>query len=124
MIDEDVDPRDIAGIISGEVCSLTARAAEIAEREMAEPRPAKLRYAVMVLGSAGRGESLLAMDQDNAIIFDGEGEVWLAAMAARMNAILDEIGVPLCKGGVMAKMENWRRSGEAWRRQVSGWLSR
>ena len=124
LVDEDVDPRDIAGIISGEVCSLTARAAEIAEREMAEPRPAKLRYAVMVLGSAGRGESLLAMDQDNAIIFDGEGEVWLAAMAARMNAILDEIGVPLCKGGVMAKMENWRRSGEAWRRQVSGWLSR
>ena len=124
LVDEDVDPRDIAGIISGEVCSLTARAAEIAEREMTEPRPAKLRYAVMVLGSAGRGESLLAMDQDNAIIFDGEGEVWLAAMAARMNAILDEIGVPLCKGGVMAKMENWRRSGEAWRRQVSGWLSR
>ncbi len=124
LVDEDVDPRDIAGIISGEVCSLTARAAAIAEREMAEPRPTKLRYAVMVLGSAGRGESLLAMDQDNAIIYDGEGDAWLAAMANRMNAVLDEIGVPLCKGGVMAKSENWRRSGEAWRRHVSGWLSR
>jgi DNA polymerase-3 subunit epsilon/CBS domain-containing protein len=78
----------------------------------------------MVLGSAGRGESLLAMDQDNAIIYDGEGDAWLAAMANRMNAVLDEIGVPLCKGGVMAKSENWRRSGEAWRRHVSGWLSR
>ena len=30
-------------------------------------------YAVAVLGSAGRGESLLAMDQDNALVF-AEGE--------------------------------------------------
>jgi CBS domain-containing protein len=121
---EDVDPRDIAAIISGEVCSLTARAAAIAEREITDRRPADLIFAVMVLGSGGRGESLLAMDQDNAIIYEGEGEPWLADMAARMNAILDEVGVPFCKGGVMAKNEAWRRSGAAWREHVSSWLSR
>lgn len=124
LVAEDVDPRDIAAIISGEVCSLTARAAEIAEREMTETKPKKLSYAVMVLGSGGRGESLLAMDQDNAIVYEGEGEDWLAAVATRMNAILDEVGVPFCKGGVMARNEAWRKSGAAWRKHVSGWLSR
>ncbi|MCB1377889.1 MAG: CBS domain-containing protein [Alphaproteobacteria bacterium] len=124
LVAEEVDPRDVAAIISGEVCSLTARAAEIAEREMAEHRPAGLRYAVMVLGSGGRGESLLAMDQDNALIYEGEGEEWLAAMAGRMNAILDEVGVPFCKGGVMAKNAEWRKSSAEWRRHVSSWLTR
>ena len=124
LVAEDVDPRDIAAIISGEVCSLTARAAEIAEREMTAKRPHGLSFAVMVLGSGGRGESLLAMDQDNALIYEGDGEPWLKALALRMNAILDEVGVPYCKGGVMARNEAWRKDSAAWRKQVSGWLSR
>ena len=100
LLHEDVDARDIAGIISGEVRSLTARAAAMAEREVsvASPMPKALRFAVMVLGSAGRGESLLALDQDNAIIFDAAdeptGEAWLLKLGQRMNAILDEVGVP------------------------------
>lgn len=124
LVQEEVDPRDIAAIISGEVCSLTARAAAIAEREMATGKPEGLRFAVMVLGSGGRGESLLALDQDNAIIFEGEPGTWLAAMASRMNAILDEVGVPFCKGGVMARNDAWRKSTGEWRKHVSGWLSR
>jgi CBS domain-containing protein len=124
LVAEDVDPRDIAAIISGEVCSLTARAAEIAERDMPEGRPEGLSFAVMVLGSGGRGESLLAMDQDNAIIYEGEGQDWLQAVATRMNAILDEVGVPFCKGGVMARNEAWRKTGADWRKHVAGWLSR
>ncbi len=123
LVAEDVDPRDIAAIISGEVCSLTARAAEIAEREM-PARPEGLSFCVLVLGSGGRGESLLAMDQDNAIVYEGEGEAWLQALATRMNAILDEIGVPFCKGGVMARNEAWRKTGAGWRKHVAGWLSR
>ncbi len=130
LLQEDVDPRDIAGIISGEVRSLTARAASLAEREMsaAFPKPKALRFAVMVLGSVGRGESLLALDQDNAIIFDAadepNAEAWLLRFGQRMNAILDEVGVPLCKGGVMAGNPPWCRSAGQWRRQVAHWLSR
>jgi signal-transduction protein with cAMP-binding, CBS, and nucleotidyltransferase domain len=116
--------RDIAGIISSEVCSLTARAAAIAEREVsvAFPRPRALRFAVMVLGSAGRGESLLALDQDNAIIFDATdqpaAEAWLMKFGERMNAILDEVGVPFCKGGVMAGNRGCK-SAVQWRKQVA-----
>lgn len=130
LLHEDVDPRDIAGIISGEVRSLTARAAEMAEREVsaAFPKPKALRFAVMVLGSVGRGESLLALDQDNAIIFDSvdqpTAEAWLLKFGQRMNAILDEVGVPFCKGGVMAGNPAWCKSTSQWRKQVAHWLSR
>ena len=130
LLHEDVDSRDIAGIISGEVRSLTARAAALAEREVsaAFPKPKALRFAVMVLGSVGRGESLLALDQDNAVIFDAadepKAEAWLLKFGQRMNAILDEVGVPLCKGGVMAGNPAWCKSAGQWRKQVAHWLSR
>lgn len=130
LLHEEVDPRDIAGIISGEVRSLTARAATLAETEVsaAFPKPKALRFAVMVLGSVGRGESLLALDQDNAIVFDAadepEAEAWLLKLGQRMNAILDEVGVPLCKGGVMAGNPAWCKSAGQWRKQVAHWLSR
>ncbi len=130
LLHEDVDPRDIAGIISGEVRSLTARAATLAEHEVsaAFPKPKGLRFAVMVLGSVGRGESLLALDQDNAVIFDAadepKAEAWLLKFGQRMNAILDEVGVPLCKGGVMAGNPAWCKSAGPWRKQVAHWLSR
>ena len=130
LLHEDVDARDIAGIVSGEVRSLTARAAALAEKEVsaAFPKPKALRFAVMVLGSVGRGESLLALDQDNAIVFDAadepEAEAWLLKLGQRMNAILDEVGVPLCKGGVMAGNPAWCKSAGQWRKQVAHWLSR
>lgn len=127
LLTEETDPRDIAAIISSEVCGLTRRAAEIAVSEMPVPPP--VDFAVIVLGSAGRGESLLAMDQDNAIIFsegepDGDADKWLATVAARMNAILHEVGVALCKGGVMARNPQWRMDRAHWRKHVSSWLSR
>jgi CBS domain-containing protein len=130
LLHEDVDARHIGGIISSEVRNLTSRASAIAEREVsaASPKPEALRFAVMVLGSVGRGESLLALDQDNAIIFDAADEpkavAWLLKFGQRMNAILDEVGVPLCKGGVMAGNPAWCKSASKWRKQVAHWLSR
>jgi CBS domain-containing protein len=130
LVEEEVDARDIAGIVSGEVRSLTARAAAIADREIsvASPRPSDLRFAVMVLGSGGRGESLLALDQDNAIVFEAAdqpaAEAWLLKVGQRMNAVLDEVGVPFCKGGVMAGNTAWCKSADQWRQQVSHWLTR
>jgi DNA polymerase-3 subunit epsilon/CBS domain-containing protein len=127
LLAEDVDARDIAAIISGEVCALTARAARMAEAEAAA-RPKDVDFAVMVLGSGGRGESLLALDQDNALVFSAPdpkaAETWLLPVARRMNDILDEVGVPRCKGGVMAGNAVWRKSTSDWRVQVSHWINR
>jgi DNA polymerase-3 subunit epsilon/CBS domain-containing protein len=128
---EKIDPREIAAVISHELCNLTRRAAELAQTEIEaeEKAPQDVRFCVLVLGSGGRGESLLALDQDNAIVFDaGENEsiaeAWLVRFAQRFNDILHELGVPLCRGGIMARNSAWRKSAAAWRAQVANWLSR
>ena len=120
---EDLAPLRMAGLISGEVRSLTARAAELAARE-APPAPAA--WSLMVLGSAGRGESLLVPDQDNALVFEdspGMSE-WAAAFGQRTNEILDGAGLPFCKGGVMAGQPEWRHTPAAWREIVAGWIGK
>ncbi|MDO8876845.1 MAG: DUF294 nucleotidyltransferase-like domain-containing protein [Pseudolabrys sp.] len=128
---EGVDARDIAAVISRELGALTRRAGVLAERAMladgqgAPPCP----YALCVLGSAGRGESLLAMDQDNAIVF-AEGapgsaaDQWFARYASIVADILHEVGVPYCTGGIMAKNDAWRGSMETWRGRVADWIAR
>ena len=86
-------------------------------------------YAMIVLGSAGRGESLLAMDQDNAVIFergepDGEEDRWFAMLGTHVADILHEVGVPYCKGGVMARNAPWRGSVATWRNRIDHWIMR
>lgn len=126
---EDIDARDIAGIISGELQALTKRACELAEKDLIEngrgtpPVP----YTMLVLGSGGRGESLLAMDQDNAIVYrEGEPgsatDQWFEALGQRVAAILDDAGVAYCKGGVMASNAAWRMDAARWRETVARWL--
>jgi len=131
LMEEEVDPRTISGVVSSEICSMTRRAAELAEqrlaRESAGPPPAP--YAVLVLGSAGRGESQLAADQDNAIVYaqgaeGGPEDRYFETLAAHMSEILDAAGVPFCKGGVMAKKREWRKSVADWRATIDGWVRR
>lgn len=131
LLAEDVDPRNVAAIISSEICAITAKAAQFAEAKMAADGkgPPPVAYCVLVLGSAGRGESLLAADQDNAIVFahgerGGVEDRWFEAMAQHMNEMLDEAGVVLCKGGVMARNAQWRHSLQGWKTVVDGWVGR
>jgi CBS domain-containing protein len=131
LLDEEVDSRRIAALISSEIVALTRRAAELAEVQMLENGfgPPPVPYCVLVLGSAGRGESLLAADQDNAVIYES-GEVggaedrWFEMAAGHMTGILDAVGVPFCKGGVMASKAPWRHSVHGWRTVVDGWIGR
>jgi DNA polymerase-3 subunit epsilon/CBS domain-containing protein len=131
LVEEGVPARDVAGIVARELGALTRRAAILAEARMAEEGrgPPPSAFAVMVLGSAGRGESLLAMDQDNAVVFaegepDGPQDQWFAAFGRIMCALLHEAGVPLCKGGVMASEPAFRGSVDSWRTRMATWLGR
>lgn len=128
---EDIDPRDISSVISAEIRNITSRAAELAEEKLANDGfgPPPCRYAVLVLGSAGRGESLLAADQDNAIVYEtgvegGPEDRWFEALGTEMCQILHEVGVPLCKGGVMAKNRAWRMSLADWKATIDNWVHR
>jgi len=131
LLADAVDPRTVAAVISAEVCVLTRRAAELAEARLQEAGrgPPPVPYAVLVLGSAGRGESLLAADQDNAIVYDaGEPgtreDQWFEALGIEIAAILDAAGVPFCKGGVMARNAQWRMSVSRWKNTVESWVRR
>ncbi|MFN3460548.1 MAG: DUF294 nucleotidyltransferase-like domain-containing protein [Oceanibaculum sp.] len=127
---EGLDARTTARIVSEELRSMTERAAELALAEMhgAGIGEAPCPFAVMVLGSGGRGESLLKPDQDNAIVFaegapGGTEDSFFAELGARMAAILDQAGIPFCNGGVMAKNPSWRGSADTWRARVEGWVA-
>ena len=132
---EDVDARDIAAVISRELRALTRRACEIAEKEMAKEElgPPPAPYCMMVLGSGGRGESLLAMDQDNAIVYSDETskktgventDQWFADLGSRVSALLDSCGVPYCKGGIMGMNKEWRMPTSEWKRHIETWITR
>jgi CBS domain-containing protein len=131
LIAEGIAGREIAALISRRLGALTCRAAVLSEQRLKDegrgepPCP----YAVAVLGSAGREESLLAMDQDNALVFsagapNGVEDRWFAALSVHIADILHEVGVPYCKGGVMAKNPQWRGSIATWRGRIEDWIRR
>lgn len=131
LVAENVDPRTVSAVISSEIRAITRRAAELAETELAAAGqgPPPCAFAVLVLGSAGRGESMLAADQDNAIVYEtgtegGPEDRWFAALGAEMCRILHEVGIPLCKGGVMAVNRAWRMSLSDWKTTIDGWVRR
>ncbi|MGI9406446.1 MAG: DUF294 nucleotidyltransferase-like domain-containing protein, partial [Hyphomicrobiaceae bacterium] len=129
LFDEHVFPHDIASIIAEELCTVTKRAAEIAEARMMEHGHGKppVPFCLLVLGSGGRGESLLSTDQDNAIIYQsgkpgGLEDRWFEQLGQHVSDILNEIGVPYCSGGVMASGKKWRHSVEDWKSVIDGWI--
>ncbi|MCG6121784.1 MAG: DUF294 nucleotidyltransferase-like domain-containing protein [Microvirga sp.] len=133
LLADGMDSTGVSTVISAENRAMAARAAEFAEAELASAGrgPAPARWCLLVLGSGGRGESLLAPDQDNALIVEDSyaGDLdapqdWFTEFGARINAILDSAGVPLCKGGVMAGERAFRRRLSEWTAQLDAWAAR
>jgi DNA polymerase-3 subunit epsilon/CBS domain-containing protein len=131
LMAEGVDARDIAAVISRELCALTRQACKLAEAEMQEAGQgeAPCEYAMLVLGSGGRGESMLAMDQDNAIVYalgeaGGDEDRWFANLGTRVSDLLDVAGVPYCKGNIMASNADWRHSVKHWEATINTWIKR
>lgn len=124
---EDVPAPQIAAAVAAITRDLTARAAALALEEMraAGSGAPPANWCLLVLGSAGRGETLLAPDQDNALVHDGDkdADAWFAAFAARVNRILDDAGVSYCKGGVMARNPAFRHSLDGWVATIDGWIA-
>ena len=85
-------------------------------------------YCVLMLGSAARYESLLGPDQDNALIIDDypdhrhvEIDGYFQALGERFTQHLDEAGIPLCRGHVMARWPMWRKRISEWQAQLEIW---
>ena len=141
LLSDGVSGHDIAAVISGQYRSALSQAAQLAEVDLAKEGETPPRaYAVLVLGSAGRGESLLAADQDHAIIFadgddgadgnngnNGDDEaagVYFRRLGAKISDYLDEASIPYCLGKVMSSEEKWCRSLSGWRQAISSWVKK
>lgn len=126
LLAEGVTARGISSVIALVIRDLTARATELAEISMREDGwgEAPAPYAMLVLGSGGRGESLLVFDQDNAIVHRGSqaDDVWFAELGKRVNEMLNQAGIPFCDGGVMARETKWRKSLEEWKDEIHSWV--
>lgn len=126
LLAEGVAALDVTAVVSAMVRDLTARAAELAVQAMAEAGwgAAPAPWCLLVLGSAGRGESAFSADQDNALVHTGNeaDDAWFAELGRRIADTLDAAGIPYCKGGVMAKNREWRRSLAEWRAEIERWI--
>ncbi|HEX7052910.1 MAG TPA: DUF294 nucleotidyltransferase-like domain-containing protein [Burkholderiales bacterium] len=123
LLAEGVGAVEIARVIANELRTASARAAEIVLARLGKP-PA--RWCLLVLGSAGRSESLLGADQDNALVHAGSAadDAWFARFGAAVAEVLDEAGIPKCRGGVMAANAHWRGTAQEWRSRIQAWLRR
>jgi CBS domain-containing protein len=127
LLREGMGPAEIAAVISDGVCDITAGAARIAEAAMQRERfgSAPAPWTILVLGSAGRGESLLAADQDNALVHAGleSDDPWYAELGRRACDIMNSAGLVYCSGGVMAKNRNCRHNLTGWESEIDRWVS-
>lgn len=122
----------ISQLISDHNACLYRRALELSLAEMnvygwGEP---PVPFCVLLLGSGARSESLLRPDQDNAMILQDypverhqEIDTWFQHLGWRFTEILDQSGIPLCKGHVMARWPLWRKPLSEWVAQMRIWTS-
>lgn len=88
--------------------------------------PAPVPWSWLMLGSVGRREQALTADQDHALIYANEGEVYdtyFAALAEGVVAALVAAGFPECESRVMSSDPGWRMSLENWTSRLDQWMS-
>lgn len=125
LLAEGVAAPDIVRLVSGINLDLHRR---VMARTLEAQGTPPVGFTLLVMGSAGRGESLLRPDQDNGLLLEPHPEEaraavdsWFAAFAGTLNAGLEEAGFPLCSGGVMARNPLWRGTRAEWEARFAQW---
>ena len=117
---------EVVALVSGINADLHRR---ILDRALAaEATPPPVPFTLLLMGSLGRGESLLRPDQDNGFILEDYDDAehdridaWFRRVAERFCLGLAEAGFTLCTGGVMAMNPLWRKTRTQWRDQIAIW---
>jgi len=131
---EDATPApDVQGFITSINNDLYRRIVDLCVKDMTESEwgPPPVAFDVVVMGSAGRGESFLHPDQDNGFILEDYPDTrhasvdpWFIELARRMTDGLHQVGFPYCNGHVMATNPLWRKTISQWKNQVDGWIGK
>lgn len=124
LIAQGVGAEHLTQLVSTLNDQLVARVLQV---ESARHDLAGLEVCWIALGSEGRLEQTLATDQDNGLVFAGDGpadaaRARLLPFAQAANRLLDACGFPLCKGGIMAGNPAWCLSADEWRARFSDWI--
>lgn len=83
-------------------------------------------FALVVMGSEGRGEQSFLTDQDNALILerdDDESQAYFGEFSNLVCDWLNEAGYQYCKGEVMARNPLWRMSLAGWSERFDQWIN-
>ncbi|HSF48470.1 MAG TPA: putative nucleotidyltransferase substrate binding domain-containing protein [Burkholderiales bacterium] len=125
MLEQGASADHVARFISTMSDLLTQRAIEL---EFTHPLPGGIEFCWISMGSEGRLEQTLSSDQDNGIIFEGEGsaEHWrqlLTPMARAVNEALARCGFPLCRGNIMASNPQWCLNLDEWKGKFADWIN-
>lgn len=125
LMAQGVAATSLARLVSHLNDGLTRRVIAITEHELAAELGTLPTWSWLALGSEGREEQTVATDQDNAIIFEGDGPTYrerFKKLAGEVNRGLADIGFPLCQGGVMAMNDKWCRSVDEWHDTLAHWF--
>lgn len=129
LLAEGLPATEIVALVSGINADLHRRI--LARVLAAEAEPPPVPFTLLLMGSLGRGESLLRPDQDNGFILEDYDDAahdrvdaWFRRVAERFCLGLADVGFTLCKGGVMAMNPLWRKTRRQWREQLGLWARR
>jgi signal-transduction protein with cAMP-binding, CBS, and nucleotidyltransferase domain len=132
LLAENVTAGGIQGVLSHVNNDIYRRLVDMNVAAMAaDGQPAPVDFAVIIMGSGGRGENFLFPDQDYGfVISDDAAEAreaidrWFVDLAERVSRDLDAVGLPYCKGDVMPTNPLWRKTLSEWKDQIDTWNRR
>jgi PAS domain S-box-containing protein len=114
-------PEAVTGPVGRQLDQIVQAACRAALREVG---PAPAPFALLALGSIGRGEPTLNPDQDTALLLaDGDaGGAWPEAFGRTVTSILGAAGLPPCRAGHTAATPQWRLQLSQWRDRFTQWI--
>ncbi len=113
-------PRHVSRIVSAVSDLALERLVELAASELG---PAPEGFAFLVMGSEGRQEPSGGADQDNALLFrTADAQSYFLSMGEKVCGWLDGMGVPFCKGGIMARNPAWCVPAAVWHGYFNRWI--
>ncbi|MBI4742615.1 MAG: CBS domain-containing protein [Betaproteobacteria bacterium] len=126
MLAQGVGAEQLTQFVSALNDTLTRRIVELnLERHDLEG----IDWAWLSFGSEGRDEQTFSTDQDNGIVYvctdmmDREQtQLRLLDFAREVNADLDKVGFPLCKGNIMASNPELCLTIEEWENKFADWV--
>ena len=127
LLADNLPATDVLDLITYINNDLYRRAARSVLDEMLTAPP--VDFALIVMGSGGRGENFLYPDQDNGLVIADYPDAdhtriddWFIDFSARLTARMDSIGLPFCNGYVMATNPLWRKTISQWLAQLDLWI--